>query len=518
LFLSYPDILYQVLRFFVELGLYLIDPPADLWYPLTIMAEELKGTFIEKGKGASEFGEVEDLIRQTLEESRKLEKVVTLDKESVAAEKKEDFKATTFTAPPKPVPVIEKKAPPPPTPPKAKEEPPSEYEKTFKQYEAGDIVKGTVLKVDPSGVLVDIKYKADGLITPEELSERAVGSPEEVVKVGDVISVYIENLENKEGYVVLSKKRADYERKWKIAIDAYHNKQLIEGKVVQALTGGLVVDCEGVRGFIPASQVSKKPEETLSSFMGKTLPVKVIEVNRRQGKIVLSHKLGNSEKEKYNAGKILDELEVGQVRRGRVVSLKSFGAFVDLGGIEGLIHITELSWKRVNHPSEVLKMGDEIEVFVLGVDKISKKVALGLKELQPDPWVNASELYKPGQTVKAKVLRFAKFGAFVELEHGLEGLIHISELSREPVQKPEDAVKIGDVVEVKILRVIPDEQKIGLSIKELQLAKEKAAVKEAAASQVEEKKITIGDILAEKERARAEKESEAEETETESYA
>jgi len=507
-----PDILYQVLHFFVELGLYPIDPPADLWYPLRVMAEELKGTFLEKGKGANEFGEVEDLIRQTLEESRKLEKVVAPEKESLPTEKKEDFKATTFTAPPKPAPPIEKKAAPPP---KAKEEPPSEYEKTFKQYQVGDIVRGMVLKVDPSGVLVDIKYKADGLIVPEELSERAVGSIEEVVKVGDIIDVYIENLENKEGYVVLSKKRADYERKWKIATDAYYSKKLIEGKVVQALTGGLVVDCEGIRGFIPASQVSKKPEESLSSFMGKTLPVKVIEVNRRQGKVVLSHKLAANEKEQYNAVKILDELEVGQVRRGRVVSLKSFGAFVDLGGIEGLVHLTELSWKRVKHPSEVLKMGDEIEVFVLGVDKINKKVALGLKELQPDPWVTASELYQPGQTVKAKVLRFAKFGAFVELEHGLEGLIHISELSREPVQKPDDAVKIGDVVQVKILRVIPDEQKIGLSIKELQIEKEKAAVKETVASPTEEKKVTIGDMLAEKERARAEKEAEATATESE---
>jgi len=464
------------------------------------MAEEYQGTFIEKGRGETEFLEVEELIKETLEESKRLEKPpVPPSKEEV---KKEEFKATALSTPTSP----------PTAEPTKKEVPPTGYEETFKEYQAGDIVKGTVIKVDPSGVLVDIKYKADGLIPPEELSEKPFSSPEEVVKVGEVIDVYIENLENKEGYVLLSKKRADYEKKWQLAYDAFRNKKLLEGKVLQALRGGLVVDCDGIRGFIPASQVAKRPEISLDSFVGQTLPVKVIEVNRRQGKIVLSHKLGAGEKEKFAAEKLLDELEVGQIRRGKVISLKSFGAFVDLGGIEGLIHLTELSWKRVKHPSEVLKLGDEIDVFVLGVDKINKKVALGLKELQPDPWVTAAELYKPGQIVKAKILRFAKFGAFAELENGLEGLIHISEISKEPVSKPEDAVKIGDIVEVKILRVIPEEQKIGLSIKEALLEKEKGAPKETFFT--EEKKVTIADILAEKEKAKAEKEAEeAEESE-----
>ena len=478
------------------------------------MAEELKGTFLEKGKGDSEFSEVEELIRQTLEESRKADKPAPSpsfqEKETPLPEKKEEYKATAISIAPKPPVTIEKKVPTPIREEKPKPAvPPSEYDTTFKEYKVGDIVRGTVVKVDPSGVLVDIKYKADGLILTEELSEKAFGSPEEVVKVGDVIEALIDNLENKEGYVVLSKKQADYERKWRIANDAYRSKKLLEGKVIQALTGGLVVDVEGIRGFVPASQVAKKMDEPLSAFMGKSLPVKVIEVNRRQGKIVLSHKQGANEKEKVSAHKIFDELEVGQVRRGKVASLKSFGAFVDLGGVEGLIHITELSWKRVKHPSEVLKSGEELDVFVLGVDKTNKKVSLGLKELLPDPWVNATELYKPSQIVKAKVLRFAKFGAFVELEHGLEGLIHISEIAREPVQKPEDAVKIGDVVDVKILRVIPEEQKIGLSIKEVLIDREKSAVKEATAvAQTEDKKVTIGDIIAEKERSRAEKEAE----------
>lgn len=466
------------------------------------MAEELSGTNLEKPKGGDEFFEVEAFIRETLEESKKLDKDVSPPPTEI--------KASPIILPQKEQPVIAKAAKPAPTPPVA---PPSEYEKTFKEYKTGDIVKGTVIKIDPGGVLVDIKYKSDGLILPEELSDHSFAHPSEIVKVGETVEVYIDNLESKEGYVVLSKKRADYENKWRVAYDAFKNKKLLGGKVIQVLKGGLVVECEGIRGFIPASQVAKRAEESLESLKGETLPVKVIEVDRRQGKIVLSHKLAAGEAEKMQADKIFDELEVGQVRHGKVSSLKSFGAFVDVGGIDGLIHLSELSWKRVKHPSELLKVGQELDVFVLGVDKISKKVALGLKELQPDPWVNAGEYFKAGQLVKAKILRFAKFGAFAELEHDLEGLIHISEISREPVQKPEDAIKIGDEVEVKVLRVIPEEQKIGLSIREVILQKEKETIKQTAPA--EERKVTIGDIIAQKEKAKAEREAEIETEESE---
>ena len=475
------------------------------------MEEELKGTNIEKGKGADEFLEVEDLIKATLAETKlnEIEKPPTPIKPTAIENKKEEFAATTIPQQPEkkttPAPTQAKPTPQPPAP-----KPPATYEETFKEYNAGDIVKGKVIKVDQSGVLVDIKYKADGLILPDELSDKHISSPAEVVKVGDTIDVFIENVENKEGYVVLSKKRADYEIRWKTAYDAYKTKKILEGKVFQALKGGLVVDCHGIRGFIPASQVSKKPGEPLEAFKGKALPVKVIEVNRKQGKVVLSHKLAAGEKNKYESSKLLDDLEVGQIRHGKVTSLKSFGAFVDIGGIEGLIHLSELSWKRVKHPSVVLKLGQETDVFVLGVDKINKKVALGLKELLPDPWVDAEEHFKPGQIVKATILRFAKFGAFVGLDHDLEGLIHISELSKTPVQKPDDAVKIGDVVEVKVLRVIPEEQKIGLSIKGAQKEKEKVALKQTNPAETEQK-VTIGDMLAQKEKDKSERETEEEE-------
>ncbi|MCU0641091.1 MAG: 30S ribosomal protein S1 [Candidatus Margulisbacteria bacterium] len=483
------------------------------------MTEQYSATSFDKSRGDAGLSEVEELIRQTLAETKKPEKTA---EPASAPDKKDEFKATSFSAEPKPAPV----APPPLQPilsqPVAKatasKQPvvtaeTSAYDATMKEYEPGDIVKGKVLKIDQSGILVDIKYKADGLIPIEELADRIPKNPEEIVKVGDVIDVLIEKLENKEGYALLSKKKADFEKGWKIANDAYHRRSLLAGKVLQALKGGLVVDCDGLRGFVPASQVAKKPEETLDSFVGQTIPLRVIEVNQRQGKIVLSHRQAAGEKEKLDSLKILEELEVGQVRKGKVSHLKPFGAFVDLGGIEGLIHLTELSWKRVKHPSEVVKPGEEIDVFILGVDRVNRKVSLGLKELLPDPWASAGDLYKPGQIVKAKVLRFAKFGAFAELERGLEGLIHISELSREPVQNPGDAVKIGETYDVKILRVLPAEQRIGLSIKEVLKMKEKAAAKAAAATPTvlaattEEKKVTIADIIAEKERAKAEKEA-----------
>jgi len=441
--------------------------------------QEFEGTVIGKEAKAGEEEEVEALIKETLEEAKRLPKAPEKRPEQV-------LKAT-------------------PLPPPVEEKP--KYEETFKAYKPGDIVKGKVVKLDPIGVLVDIGYKAEGLIPPAELSDKPYTSVEEIVKIGDEIDVYIEKLESKEGYVVLSKKHADKEKKWRIAYDAYKNKKVLEAKVISAVKGGLVVDCEGIRGFIPASQVAKKAEVELSEFVGKSLPIKVMEIDRKQGRVVLSHKLAAVEKQRFQIDKLFDELEVGQVRRGAVTSIKKFGAFVDLGGVEGLIPLSEISWKRVNHPSEVLKIGDEIDVFVLGVDREKRKVSLGLKELQPDPWVEAGELYKVGEVVKGKVLRLAKFGAFIELEKGLEGLVHISELSIKPVEKVEDAVKPGDEVQVKILRVLPEEQKIGLSIREVLLEKEKEKVKEFKKTEEKIPAVTIGDILKEKEK---EKEEEAE--------
>lgn len=447
----------------------------------------LEATSFDSKKANSSDTDVDDLIAGALKELGTKQKPVV--------EEKKEMAASHMAAPFNPQPITPKPQPIAPKPQATKEE--QAYEKTFKDYRTGGIVTGKIVSMDQGGALVDIGYKSDGFIPREELT------PE--LKAGDRVNAVIEKLETKEGYVLLSKKIADNEIKWEEAYDAFKTKKLLEAKVTGAVKGGLVVDFSGLRGFIPASQVLKRTESTLEEFVKQTLPVKIIEINRRQGKIVLSHKLAAAEHDRKEATRLIDELEVGQVRHGKVKNLKTFGAFVDLGGIEGLIHLSELSWKRVKHPNEVLKTGQEIDVFVLGVDKINNKVSLGLKELQTDPWSVASEKYHPGQNVKVKVLRLTKFGAFVELEEGLEGLIHLSELSKDRVETPDQVVKPGDIVEVKILRIIPDEQKIGLSIKEVQLDKEKALAMEQKQA---ESKVTIAEMIAEKERQKAEREEE----------
>lgn len=462
------------------------------------MSEKLEGTSFD-GKSASEDADVDALIAGALKEIE-----IKKDPEKTAPEK---VLQATPMAPAKiekieeKHPLIEMKDQKPAQP--AKNEPPkNEYEDSFKNFAVGAIVQGTIVRLDHAGAMVDIGYKSDGWISPEELTPG--------LKIGDTVKVLIEKLENKEGHVVLSKKNAEYESKWQEIYEAYKNRTLLEAKVTSAVKGGLVADCGGIRGFIPASQVSKRPEQTLEEFVGKTIGIKVIEINQRQGKVILSHKLGAFESGKKEASKILDELEVGQVKHGIVKNLKQFGAFVDIGGIEGLIHLSELSWKRVKHPSDVLKSGQEIDVFVIGVDKIHNKVSLGLKQLQQDPWAAAAENYKAGQIVKVKVLRLAKFGAFVEIEEGLEGLIHISELSKDKITSPDQAVNPGDIVEAKILRIAPDEQRVGLSIKEVQIEKEKSQAEE---QKTEESKVTIGEMIAEKERAKAERVAEFSEDE-----
>jgi len=459
-----------------------------------------EATKIQKGKTPTGEMEVDALIAGALAEldtSPKLERELKATPIPVAKPKEEPKE--------EPKPIVREAAKEEVKAEEKVEEKEPAYEETFKKFVVGSLIKGKVVRLDQSGALVDIGYKSDGFIAPEELS------PE--IKVGDMVEAIIEKLESKDGYVILSKEQADFESKWKKANEAFKDKRTVEAKVLSAVNGGLVAEFEGVRGFIPASQVSKRIEQPLKEFVGKVVPVKVIEANRRQGKIILSHRLGSVETEKVKAHKIFEEIEVGQVRHGKVSSLKSFGAFVDLDGAEGLIHLSELSWKRVKHPSEVIKSGQEIDVFVLGVDKINRKISLGLKELQVDPWAAVDEKYKVGQLIKVRIARVVKFGAFAEIEDGLEGLVHISELSQHKINSPEDAVKPGDMVDAKILRIIPEEQRIGLSIRDAEADKARA---EAEAKRKEEAKVTIGEIIAQKEKQKAEREAElAEEVEEE---
>jgi ribosomal protein S1 len=338
-------------------------------------------------------------------------------------------------------------------------------EKSILNYQQGDIISGTVRKIEKSGILVDIGYKSDGYIPNMEFSQTIGETPSNTIKEGDEVQAYIVKLETKEGYTLLSRKRAEYETAWNLLGRIAKTKEQIEIQVTSNVEGGLVVDYKGIKGFIPASHVLKTAEEKLEGFLNTTLSVVVIQVERKRRKVIFSHKLARIKPDKVDLDKVIDKIEVGEVYSGVVSSIKDFGAFVNIGGAEGLVHISELSWSRVNHPSEMLKVGDNVQVFVLGVDREHNKISLGMKQLQPDPWVNVMERFKIGQVVKGKITRLVSFGAFIQLEKDVEGLIHISELSYDHIEKAEEAVKPGQEVTAKIIKLLPDEQKIGLTLK-----------------------------------------------------
>ncbi|NDC82824.1 S1 RNA-binding domain-containing protein [bacterium] len=341
-----------------------------------------------------------------------------------------------------------------------------EMERMILDYQDGDIIKGVVRRVEKSGVLVDISHKSDGYILNGEFGFDPEESPADTVKPGDEVNVMILKLESREGYTVLSRRRAEYELAWNTMNRFSKSKELLSVKVVSKVEGGLVVSYNGIKGFIPASQVIKEGDDSLDSFVGQVLEVVVIQVDRKRRKVIFSHKV-KSRLSREDTSKLFEGIEIGQTKVGKVTSIKDFGAFVDLGGVEGLVHISEISWSRVGHPSEVLKIGQEVSVFVLGVDRENFKISLGMKQLQSDPWVSVAERYAVGQVVTGDVTRTVPFGAFVKLEEHLEGLIHISELSNHHVEKVQDVVKPGDSVKVKIIKLIPAEQRIGLSIKAL---------------------------------------------------
>lgn len=458
--------------------------------------EEFEATTFSKSRQQNSLTELDALIAETLEESKISPKSADLEQKDAS-----HFSATPITIetpvkietpPVKAEPIIsEKKEEPikkgPVQEAVKKDSTELQYEKTFKTYKDGDLVKGKVVRVDESGILVDIGYKADGFINKEEMDGKNYNS-------GDIIEVFIDALSTKNGHAALSLKKAAVEKRWLELFDSFKRRTSLDAKVASAVGGGLVVDLTGIRGFVPASQVAKRGETALTDFVGKVIPLKVIEIDRRRGKVILSHKFGNVEKLRSDREKFFNQIDVGEILHGTVSSIKKFGAFVNINGIEGLVHINDISWKRIGDPSQVLSIGQEIDVFVLGVDRLNKKLSLGLKQLQPDPWASAQEKYRPGQIVDVKILRLAKFGAFAELEEGLEGLIHNSELSIKGVEKPDDAVKAGDIVKAMVIRIVPEEQKIGLSIREVLVQEEKEKLKEIQSASSSQK-ITIGDTM-----------------------
>ncbi|MGE5509510.1 MAG: bifunctional 4-hydroxy-3-methylbut-2-enyl diphosphate reductase/30S ribosomal protein S1 [Chitinophagales bacterium] len=326
-------------------------------------------------------------------------------------------------------------------------------------------VTGKVAKVEPDKVYVDIGAKTDGVIPLRELTFRQVDSAVGLVAEGDEIEVVVLRPENEQGEAILSKRRVDEERAWERLTAAKESGETIDALVTEKVKGGLVVDV-GVRGFIPGSQVSREFIEDLSSFVGQRLACKVLEVDRGKRSVILSHRQVAEEEARLARENALKTLQPGAVVPGVVKRLTSFGAFVDLGGVEGLLHVSELAWNRVKHPSEVLQEGQEIKVKVLKVDPETGRISLGYRQTLPDPWTEAATKYHPGETVTGEVVRVVDFGAFVRLEDGLEGLVHVSQLAHERVAKASDAVKPGEKVEVKILAVDPEKKRISLSIKQ----------------------------------------------------
>ncbi len=346
----------------------------------------------------------------------------------------------------------------------------------------GDVVEGIVVHVDRDEILVDVGTKAEAVIPAHE-SGVSAGELRSVASVGDTIVAMVLETEDREGHAVLSLARAQTERGWRTLQHAFEENEALEAPVVDFNKGGAIVNISGVRGFVPLSQLVDlrqpgPPDETvdvrLARLKGKVLALKVIEINRRRNRLILSERAAEQEKRSQERDRLLADLQEGQTRTGRVSSICDFGVFVDLGGADGLVHLTELSWTPVTNPGEVVKVGDPVDVLVLGVDREKKKIALSLKRLRAEPWEAVPTRYQPGEIVSARVTKLATFGAFAEIEPGVEGLIHISELSDERIQHPKNVVQEGEVVPVKILRIEPERRRLGLSLRQARAEAETA--------------------------------------------
>jgi len=342
-----------------------------------------------------------------------------------------------------------------------------EYEKTMRNVYSGDTVKGTVIMVTDDEVMVNIGYKSDGIIKKEEYTWEPDTNLKDMVKPGDELEVIVVSINDGEGNVVLSKRLFDAEKNWHKLEEAFNEKTPLEGYVKEIVKGGAIVEIFGIRTFMPASQFDIRYSEDLTGYLNTRIMVNVIEFDPEKRKVIVSRKLLLKKEQEIKEKAVWESIEAGQRLTGEVKRLTDFGAFVDIGGVDGLIHISELSWSRVKHPSEVVKPGDKVEVVVLSVDKEKKKISLGLKQTVPEPWSTAGDKYQVGDIVEVKVLRFSNFGAFVELQPGIDGLIHISQISDKRISKPADVLSIGETVKAKITDIKMEEKKISLSIKEL---------------------------------------------------
>jgi small subunit ribosomal protein S1 len=342
-----------------------------------------------------------------------------------------------------------------------------DYDATIPVINEGEVVRGTVVRVDKDEVLVDIGYKSEGVIPVAELSIRRSVNPADEVRLGDEIDALVMTKEDAEGRLILSKKRARFEMAWKRIEGAAESGEPVEGTVIEVVKGGLILDL-GVRGFLPASLVDIRRVQNLDEFLGKQLRCKVIELNRSRNNVVLSRRAVLEDERKEMRQAILDRLSPGDVVEGTISNIVDFGAFVDLEGIDGLIHISELSWSHVNHPSEVLEIGQPVKVKVLDIDRDRQRISLGLKQTQSDPWQQVIDAYGEGDVVEGRVTKVVTFGAFVEILPGVEGLVHISELAQHHVENPREIVAQGEGVRVKIIEMDADRRRLSLSLKRVE--------------------------------------------------
>ncbi len=345
----------------------------------------------------------------------------------------------------------------------------SEFERMFdadiREFKEGDVVTGTVVDISGDAVVVDIGYKSEGVVSIKEFP-LVDGKPD--IHVGDEIKVFIERREDENGFVVLSKTRADQLKLWDIIVDACENNKVVEGTITNRVKGGFYVNIGGLNAFLPGSQVDLKPVRNPDALIGQTFEFNILKYNRRKSNIIVSRR-SILEKEREAARKItLEKLEEGAILEGVVKNITDYGAFVDLGGIDGLVHLTDMSWGKVSHPSQFLKIGDTITVKVLRYDKEDNKISLGIKQTKPDPWQTVTEKYPVGSRVTGRVVNLTDYGAFVELEEGLEGLVHISEMSWTKIRHPSQKVKVGDEVTVQVLNVDPASRRISLGLKQVE--------------------------------------------------
>jgi small subunit ribosomal protein S1 len=341
------------------------------------------------------------------------------------------------------------------------------YAATMVSFEEGDVVNGKVVRIDKDEVLVDIGYKSEGVIPSTELSIRKSVNPDEEVELGEEIDALVLTKEDAEGRLILSKKRARFEKAWRRIEAAAESGEPVEGSVIEVVKGGLILDL-GVRGFLPASLVDIRRVHNLDEFMGQTLECKVIELNRSRNNVVLSRRAVLEEERKEVREQILGRLQPGQVVEGKISNIVDFGAFVDLDGIDGLIHISELSWSHVNHPSEVVAIGDTVRIKVLDIDRDRQRISLGLKQTQEDPWQRVISTHRPGDVLEGEITKVVTFGAFVEILPGVEGLVHISELADHHVENPSEVVEPGSKLNVKILEIDEERRRLSLSIKRVE--------------------------------------------------